>query len=121
MTSWTLNTLNLLYPKRMAQHALPERDGSSRRSLLKLGAFGLAASTLGILEGGWLPERIAHAAPQALPDIQYDIVSYIAPAQTIDGVLFQFGPVHTLFLTAQLKSYSDEIRPEGISQCLKHD
>lgn len=97
-----------------AQHfqpALPEKNGAtcpagegnlSRRSLLKLGAFGLAASTLGILEGGWLPERIAHAAPQALPDIQYDITSYIAPAQTIDGVLFQFGPVHSLFLTAQL-------------------
>ncbi len=79
----------------------------SRRSLLKLGAFGLAASTLGILEVGWQPNRITHAiaalaASPALPDIQYDIKKYIAPAQTIDGVLFQFGPVHTLFLTAQL-------------------
>ncbi|HVB25472.1 MAG TPA: hypothetical protein VNG51_26280 [Ktedonobacteraceae bacterium] len=94
-----------------SQPALPEENGAacpagegqlSRRSLLKLGAFGLAASTLGILEGGWLPDRIAHAAPLTLPDIQYDIKSYLAPAQTIDGVLFQFGPVHTLFLTAQL-------------------
>ena len=81
----------------------PAREGQlSRRDLLKLGAFGLAASTLGILEEGWLPNRIAHAAPHTLPDIQYDIKSYLPPAQTIDGVLFQFGPVHTLFLTAQL-------------------
>ena len=74
----------------------------NRRDLLKLGAFGLAASTLGILESGWLPARITHAAPPILPDIQYDIVKYLPPAQNIDGVLFQFGPVHTLFLTAQL-------------------
>ena len=81
----------------------PTGEGQlSRRNLLKLGAFGLAASTLGVLKGGWLPNRIAYAAPQTLPDIQYDIISYIAPAQTIDGVLFQFGPVHGLFLTAQL-------------------
>ncbi|MHB8597084.1 MAG: DUF7405 family protein [Ktedonobacteraceae bacterium] len=94
-----------------SQSALPETNGEtysdsegqlSRRNLLKLGAFGLAASTLGILEVGWQPERIAFAAPQTLPDIQYDITNYIAPARTIDGVLFQFGPVHSLFLTAQL-------------------
>ncbi|HLX39709.1 MAG TPA: hypothetical protein VKR42_04215 [Ktedonobacteraceae bacterium] len=97
--------------RKHSQPALPGQDGTtcpagegqlSRRSLLKLGAFGLAASTLGILEEGWLPHRLAHAAPPALPDIQYDIKSYLAPAQTIDGVLFQFGPVHSLFLTAQL-------------------
>ncbi len=96
---------------RHTQPLVPENRGTprlvgeghlSRRSLLKLGAFGLAASTLGILEGGWLPQRIAHATPQALPDIQYDIAGYLAPAQTIDGVLFQFGPVHSLFLTARL-------------------
>ncbi|MEO8972626.1 MAG: hypothetical protein ABI406_13635, partial [Ktedonobacteraceae bacterium] len=94
-----------------SQPALPEKNGAtcpvgegqlSRRDLLKLGAFGLAASMPGILEVGWQPERIAHATPQTLPDIQYDISSYIAPARTIDGVLFQFGPVHSLFLTAQL-------------------
>ncbi len=102
ITSWTLNTLILTLPDNNGA-TCPAGEGQlSRRDLLKLGAFGLAASTLGILEGGWLPERIAHAAPQTLPDIQYDITSYIAPAQTIDGVLFQFGPVHGLFLTAQL-------------------
>ncbi len=75
----------------------------SRRAMLKLGALGVAASTLGILEAqAWLPRRIAHAAPARLPDIQFDISNYLAPARTIDGVLFRFGPVHTLFVTARL-------------------
>jgi hypothetical protein len=75
----------------------------SRRMLLKLSTLGLAASTLVILEAEeWLPQRVAHAAPSSLPDIQYDIASYLPPAQTIDGIQFSFGPVNTLFLTAQL-------------------
>ena len=80
------------------------KDGAiSRRTILKLGMFGLAASTLSILESNvWFTERLAHAAPPSLPNIQYDISKYIAPVQTIDGIQFQFGPVHTLFLTAQL-------------------
>jgi hypothetical protein len=74
-----------------------------RRTLLKLGSLGIAASTLSILEAeSWLPQRLAHAAPSSLPDIQYDIASYLPPAQTIDGISFNFGPVNTLFLTAQL-------------------
>ena len=98
-----------------AQHSqptLPEngaglttgRQQVSRRTMLKLGALGLAASTLGILEAeAWLPTRIAHARPSSLPNIQFDINDYIAPARNIDGTLFRFGPVHTLFITAQLK------------------
>ena len=50
------------------------RRGMSRRTVLKLGALGLATSTLGILEvDAWLPNRAAHAAPSTLPAIQYDI------------------------------------------------
>ena len=98
-----------------AQHSqptLPEngtglttgRQQVSRRTMLKLGALGLAASTLGILEAeAWLPTRIAHARPSSLPNIQFDINDHIAPARNIDGTLFRFGPVHTLFITAQLK------------------
>lgn len=98
-----------------AQHSqptLPENGAGrttgrrqvSRRTMLKLGALGLAASTLGILEAeGWFPARIAHARPAILPNIQFDISNYIAPARKIDGTLFRFGPVHTLFITAQLK------------------
>src|SRR5438105_7836911 len=70
----------------------------------QLGAHGLASSTLGILEAeAWLPTRIAHARPSSLPNIQFDINDYIAPARNIHGTLFRFGPVHTLFITAQLK------------------
>lgn len=72
--------------------------------MLKLGVLGLTASTFGILaEEAWLPHRLAYAAPSALPDIQFDISNYIAPARSIDGVIFRFGPVHTLFITVRLK------------------
>src|SRR5690348_14246537 len=77
----------------------------SRRSLLKLGLAGGAAATLaGIDTLTWMPKRLAHAATAStsFSDIQFDIGKFIAPAQTINGVLFQFGPVNTVFLTAQL-------------------
>jgi hypothetical protein len=71
--------------------------------VLKAGALGLAASTLGVLElAAWTPRRLAHAAPPGLPDIQFDIGAYIAPAETIDGIPFRFGPVFTLFVPARL-------------------
>ncbi len=77
----------------------------SRRALLKLGLLGTAATTLaGIDALAWVPKRIAHATPSgsSFSDIQFDIGNFIAPAQTINGVLFRFGPVFTIFLTAQL-------------------
>jgi hypothetical protein len=73
---------------------------------LKLGAIGLgvAAGTIGALEAiGFAPKRQALDAPGHLPNIQFDIGTYIAPAQSINGVPFQFGPVYTLFLTAKLR------------------
>src|SRR5579859_4827983 len=92
---------NCIMDAQRSQPTLPEngakltserRQQVSRRTMLKLGALGLAASTLGILEAeAWLPYRIAHAAPSSLPAIQFDISNYIAPARTIDGVLFRFG------------------------------
>ena len=75
----------------------------SRRAALKMGALGLSAATMGILETLPGVERLAHAAPASLPDIQFDISNFIAPAQTINGVQFRFGPVYTLLLTAKLK------------------
>jgi hypothetical protein len=74
----------------------------SRRTALKMGALGLSAATMGILETLPGVERLAHAAPANLPDIQFDISNFIAPAQTINGVQFRFGPVYTLFVTAKL-------------------
>lgn len=77
----------------------------SRRTLLKMGMAGAAATTLaGIDALAFAPKRMAHAAAAAtsFPDIQFDIGNFIAPAQTINGISFRFGPVYTVFLTAQL-------------------
>jgi hypothetical protein len=49
-----------------------------------------------------MPAAAGADASTALPDIQFDIAAYLPPAQTIDGVQVQFGPVHTVFATAQL-------------------
>jgi len=90
---------------RVAEPALPR---VTRRTLLKAGitAGAISAATipaLGMLEPlAWLPSRVALAAPSRLPDIQFDIGNFIAPAQTMDGVLVRFGPVFTLFATARL-------------------
>ncbi len=75
----------------------------SRRSLLKAGAAGLLASQVALLEQlAWVPDRLALAA-SSLPDIQFDIGNFIAPAFTRDGVLVRFGPVYTLFVPAKLR------------------
>lgn len=77
----------------------------SRRDLLKLGLAGAAATTLaGIDALAWAPKRVANAAAAStsFPDIQFDIGNFIAPAQTLNGILFRFGPVYTVFLTAKL-------------------
>src|SRR5260370_23533632 len=75
----------------------------SRRAALKMGALGLSATTMSTLETlAWVPQRLAHAAPSTLPDIQFDISNFIAPAQSINGIVFRFGPVYTLFVTAEL-------------------
>ena len=78
-----------------------------RRALLK-GAAGLAVA-LGTVElagrHAVLPRRITLEA-STLPDIQFDIGSFIAAAQTVnDGggnVTMQLPPVHSLFITAKL-------------------
>ena len=83
---------------------LPKKS-VSRRTLLRLGLAGAAATTLaGIDTLTWLPKRLAQAASatSSLPDIQFNIGNFIAPAQTLNGVLFRFGPVYSIFLTAQL-------------------
>lgn len=78
----------------------------SRRAVLKIGGLGLASlATLGALEAvSFIPKRLAQAAPAStnFPDIQFDIGNFIAPVQTFNGILFHFGPVYTLFVTASL-------------------
>ena len=75
----------------------------SRRRVLKLGAIGMAASSLGIVDAlAARPVRQARAAPNSLPAIQFDVADYVSPAESIDGTLFQFPPVFTLFVTTAL-------------------
>jgi hypothetical protein len=93
----------------------------SRRQALKLGigALGTAATALGILEAvASSPKRLAHAAPGNLPSIQYDISNYIAPVQTLSGIDFRFGPVYTLFLTAQLTRTPTKADQKTLSDAL---
>ncbi len=80
-----------------------ESRSLSRRTILKAGALGLAASSLGILDAlAWMPRRLAHAVPASLPDIQFDIGNFIGSAETINGVAVRFGPVFTYFVTTRL-------------------
>ena len=68
----------------------------SRRTVLKAGSVG---AMLAMLEGlAWKPARPALAATE-LPDIQFDIGAFIAPATAVDGVQVQFGPVYTTFMS----------------------
>ncbi len=102
MDSQPTRPRNMLRPEDF-EH-LPKK-AVSRRSLLKLGLASAAATTLaGIDALAWAPKRLAQAASArtSFPDIQFDIGNFIAPAQTINGVLFRFGPVYTVFLTAKL-------------------
>ena len=69
-----------------------DRNVSRRAVLRAAAATGLALSTQGILEMLASPiQRMAYAAPDTLPDIQFDIGAFIAPARTIDGVTVRFG------------------------------
>jgi len=63
----------------------------SRRSVLKLGASGLTMATLGAIGSAWVPKRLAHPAPKALPSVQFDIGDYLGPVETINGIDFRFG------------------------------
>jgi len=74
----------------------------SRRSVLKLTAFGLAAATFDAVGNAWVPKRLLQSAPANLPSIQFDIGDFVAPAQTINGIEFRFGPVFTSLITARL-------------------
>ena len=94
----------------------------NRRKALAVGtasALGIAASTLGVLEAlARTPIRQAHAAPPRLPDIQFDINDYIGPAKTVEGILVRFGPVYTLFLTAQFTRTPTKQDQQALSHAL---
>ncbi|MDQ2902261.1 MAG: hypothetical protein M3Y81_01740 [Chloroflexota bacterium] len=69
----------------------------SRRALLKLGCGALAATTFAAMsETAWMPKRV-QAMPTAnyYPDTQFDIGAFVHPAQTVAGVLVDFGVIYT--------------------------
>jgi hypothetical protein len=77
----------------------------SRRSLLRAAAvLGMAAPNLRALTAlASTPQRPPMTPPQSsLPDIQFAINDYIAPARTIQRVTVRFPPVYTSFTTFTL-------------------
>jgi hypothetical protein len=82
------------------------RRSISRRTALKAGSAAFLGSQMAMFEGlAWAPQRLTLAASTP-SDIQFDIGSFIAPAQTLnDGggnVVADFGPVFALFVPATL-------------------
>lgn len=83
---------------------IPFDHAVSRRTALKAAAStGLALSAPAFLQALAGPTtRLFHPTPETLPDIQFDIGAFIAPAETVDGVRVRFGPVFTRFVTFAL-------------------
>ncbi len=86
----------------------------NRRTVLKVGGIGAMAATVGTVgAAAWTPLRakaattrssssMAQAASGPLPDIQFDIGAFVHPAQTIAGVLVDFGVLYTFMAPASL-------------------
>jgi len=74
----------------------------SRRRVLQFGAASAAALVTRVDRQMPLPQRLAHQTPSRLPEIQFDIGDFLAPARTIDGIDVRFGPTYTMFLPARL-------------------
>lgn len=75
-----------------------------RRAVLKgAGALAAALSTLELAgRAQAAPVRLPLTSTTVvLPDTQFDLNNFIAPAQTVDGVSIRLGPVFTTFVTAQ--------------------
>ncbi|HET9898774.1 MAG TPA: hypothetical protein VFQ44_27955 [Streptosporangiaceae bacterium] len=82
----------------------------SRRTVLKVGGIGAMAATVTTVgAAAWRPQRAsaatrARAATSAtsFPDIQFDIGAFVHPAQTVAGVLVDFGVLYTFMAPAAL-------------------
>jgi hypothetical protein len=86
----------------------------NRRTVLRVGGVGAMAATIGTVgAAAWTPLRakaagtrpmgsMAQAASGPLPDIQFDIGAFVHPAQTIAGVLVDFGVLYTFLAPASL-------------------
>ena len=116
--------------KHQATGPRPARKGFSRRKMLISGG-ALAAGFAGLEALRTLavtPARVtgpaeaslagAKAHRMDLPEIQFDIGAFTAPATTINGVLVALPPVFTLFATATLKSTPDREDQDELARAL---
>ncbi|HVB42742.1 MAG TPA: hypothetical protein VNF47_08575 [Streptosporangiaceae bacterium] len=70
---------------------------------MKIGGVGAMAATLtSVGATAWMPQRAQAATAASFPDIQFDIGAYVHPAQTIAGVLVDFGVLFTFLAPAGL-------------------
>jgi hypothetical protein len=78
--------------------------GTRRALLAAAGRLGLGATMLGALDAVALTPGRAQAAVRRgrLPDIQFDIDRFTAPARTVDGIVVRFPPVYTSYTTIAL-------------------
>lgn len=75
----------------------------SRRTVLRVGGIGaMAASLTTVGAAAWMPQRAKAATTTSYPDIQFDIGASVHPAQTIAGVLVDFGVLFTFLAPAAL-------------------
>jgi uncharacterized membrane protein YgcG len=116
--------------KHEASGPRPARKGFSRRKMLISGG-ALAAGFAGLEALRSLavtPARVtgpaatslagAKARRMDLPEIQFDIGAFTAPATTINGVMVALPPVFTLFATATLKSTPDREDQDELADAL---
>jgi hypothetical protein len=116
--------------KHQAIGSPPARKGFSRRKMLISGG-ALAAGFAGLeaLRGlAVTPARVASPASASLanakahrmdlPQTQFDIGAFTAPAVTINGVMVGFPPVFTLFATATLMSAPSQEDQDELARAL---
>ncbi|MDQ6790297.1 MAG: hypothetical protein M3075_06560, partial [Candidatus Dormibacteraeota bacterium] len=91
----------------------------TRREMLKVGGLGILTSTLGLDVLAVTPVRAETSKRGELPEIQFDIGAYVGPVRTIEGIQFQFPPVHTLFLTARMAGRPGRDDQAGLERALR--
>ncbi len=98
---------------------LDDASGITRRTLLQRAAgLGVAASTLGALDlVAMMPDRAA-AAKGKLPEVQFQIEKYLAPAIRSEGVKARLGPVYTTFATFTLTRSPTAADQEALARAL---
>jgi hypothetical protein len=92
----------------------------TRRSLLHRAAvLGVSASTLSALDLlARVPARAAAHTKAALPEIQFQIEKFIAPALSVERVRVRFAPVYTTFATFALARTPTQADQATLAQAL---